>query len=111
MLKFTRKMGVAASAAVLLAGGLALGAAPSAQAAPLVGPTGCSAYASGHNAVGWCTGGNGTWYVKTYCKGSGAPDGPYTGDQGYRKLSTEKASTKSCGTETPFDMTVVNIHA
>jgi hypothetical protein len=90
--------------------------AGTAAAAPAVGPTQCSAYVSGtndHLAVGWCNLGNGTWYVQTNCATQqGGVEGPYKGIQGYRKLSTEKASTFNCGTGgIPVDLKVVDVKA
>lgn len=44
------------------------------------------------------------------CAGPGRVNGPYKGDQGYRKLGREKASTLSCGTSGyPLEMKVVNV--
>ncbi|MFD9488735.1 hypothetical protein [Streptomyces sp. NPDC059991] len=109
----TKRLGGIASAVGLLAAGVMLGVAPTANAA--VGPSGCSAYVShtnDHVAVGWCSHGNGTWYVQAKCGGPGRVNGPYKGDQGYRKLSREKASTLNCGTSGyPLEMKVVNVKA
>ncbi|WP_030269846.1 hypothetical protein [Streptomyces sp. NRRL B-24484] len=101
------------SLAGVVAAGATLFAAPVAEAAP-GGPSGCTAYVSHdneHNAVGWCTRGSGTWYVKAKCAGPGRVNGPYLGSEGKRSRGMEQASVLSCGSNGwPIEMTVTKIN-
>ncbi|MEU5821649.1 hypothetical protein K388_00792 [Streptomyces sp. KhCrAH-43] len=112
MNKTRTRAGVFASAIALTASGVTLGLAPAAEAAAPK-PTGCSAYVSHediHDAVAWCSKGNGTWYVQADCTSAGRVNGPYRGSKGWRKGATEAASVLDCGTNAwPINLKVVNV--